>query len=101
MLAARFYHLAFSLIHKDATVSYIFLVSAIESLLHDYDIDNAVLEDWNAKAAKLIKKEVKDDNKYKEIEQIIMSKSVRIKKRFISFIKSHLTEKILVGSYTT
>ena len=45
MLAARFYHLAFSLIHKDATVSYIFLVSAIESLLHDYDIDNAVLED--------------------------------------------------------
>lgn len=92
MLAARFYHLAFSLIDRDDTLAYISLVSAIEALLHDYDIDNIELEDWNENAADLIKKAVSTD-KFAEIKQAILIKPTRIKQRFIGFIKEHLTDK--------
>jgi hypothetical protein len=92
MLAARFYHLALSLIHKDDTIAYISLVSAIEALLHDYDIENIELEDWNEPAAKLMRETLSED-KYQEVKELILVKPVRIKNRFINFIKEHLTDK--------
>jgi len=93
MLAARFYHLAFSLINRDATLAYISLICAIEALIHDYDVKNFRLGDWNDKAAKLIKSYVCDRKKYKEIEQVIITKPIRIKQRFKKFIVEHITNK--------
>jgi len=93
MLAARFYHLAFSLIYKDETLAYISLICAIEALLHDYDIQNFSLEDWNERVAKLIKSVLSNHKKYQEIEQAIVSKPLRIKQRFKAFIIEHITDK--------
>lgn len=92
MLAARFYHLAFSLIDRDETLAYISLISAIEALLHDYDIEDIELEDWNEPAAKLMKEALSED-RYQRIKELILIKPVRIKKRFISFIIEHLPDK--------
>lgn len=93
MLAARFYHLAFSLTYKDETLAYISLICAMEALLHDYDIQNFSLEDWNEKAAKLIKSALSDHKKYQEIEQAIITKPLSIKQRFKAFIIEHITDK--------
>jgi len=92
MLAARFYHLGFSLIGKDETLAYISFVSAVESLLHDYNINSITLEDWNEQAARLIKESTPDD-KYQEIQKVILANLPRIKQRFIACIKEHLTER--------
>lgn len=93
MLAARFYHLAFSLTNRDTTLAYISLICAIEALLHDYDIKNFSLDDWNKKAAKLIKSYVSNYKKYQEIKQAIITRPIRIKQRFKKFIVEHITDK--------
>jgi len=92
MLAVRLYHLSFSLIDRDETLAYISLVSAIETLLHDFDIDSIALEDWNEKAAKLLREAVSTD-RYQGIKEAVLTKPVRIKQRFIKFVKDHLTDR--------
>lgn len=93
MLAARFYHLALFLIYREPTLAYISLICAIEALLHDYDIYDFSLEDWNKKAATLIRSHVSNHKKYREIERAIITKPIRIKQRFKKFILDHITNK--------
>ncbi len=93
MLAARLYHLALSLIDRDKTLAYVCLVSAIESLLHDYDPNGVRLEDLNEEAASLIQATVPDPEQYRAIERALLKPLPLIKQRFKKFIIEHLSDE--------
>jgi hypothetical protein len=93
MLAARLYHLALPLIYRDETLAYVCLVSAVESLLHDYDPDGIQLVDWNKEAAELVQGAVSDAEQYRAIEQALLKPLPLIKQRFKKFIVEHLSDE--------
>lgn len=97
MFAARFYYLGYSLIEKDSTIAYLAFVSSIEALLHDYDVDKFTLEEWNENATKLIRNSMNEEQ-CEELRRAVITKPIKIKRRFISFVKEHLTDKYWADS---
>ncbi|MFQ5813775.1 MAG: hypothetical protein ACE5I2_11415 [Anaerolineae bacterium] len=93
MLAARLYHLALPLIYRDETLAYVCLVSAIESLLHDYGLDGIKLENWDEKVAQLVQGAVSDPEQYRAIERVLLTPPRLIKQRFKKFVIEHLSDE--------
>lgn len=90
MLACRLYHLALSLRHTDPSIGYITLVSAIEALSHDAPIPVPTLEEFDPNLAILVRNGF--PQAYIAIEQGILRGRKHIKKRFLAFTLSHLTD---------
>lgn len=91
MLAAKFYHLALPHITDDHDLAFLFLTSAIEPLLHDYDPDGIDLDAVNSELAALLRSKLTDKD-YQAAEDFFLNPLPRIKARFVRFILDHLRE---------
>ena len=92
IMAARFYHLALSLIEHDETLAYLCLSSSIECMLSGYKPRKFSLEDLNPEAYELLSKTKIKKAKLEAIEKAILKYEPKIKVRFASFIQDHISD---------
>lgn len=90
ILAVRLYHQALLLIEAQPDMAYLNLVSAIETLCHDYDVEKTIT-DLDHQLAELIGSIENGDIRSK-IEQKILKRERFIKSRFVAFILDYIEE---------
>lgn len=91
MWAVRLYHRAISIIEEEPDMAYLNLVSAIEALCQDTEIDRVELFEINKKLNDLIDK-VDDIHLRNEIKASIMKREKFINRKFVKFILDHVEE---------
>ena len=90
ILSVRLYHQALLLIEEQPDMAYLNLVSAIEVLCRDTDIEVS-LADIDQKIAKLVS-QVEDEDLRNKIEQAIMKREAFIQRKFVTFILKHIED---------
>ena len=96
MLAARLYHLALGVKEHDEVIAYLNLVSAIEALLHDYEIGEMKLEDFDPALATLARETTTDEEQYERLATALVQRERFIGRKFRHFILDHLTKRFWV-----
>ena len=96
ILAVRLYHQALLMIEEQPDMAYLNLVSAIETLCHDYDIEEIPIADVDQQLAKLVDS-IKDKDLRNKIEKKILERERFIKRRFVAFILAHTAENFWAG----
>jgi hypothetical protein len=93
MLASRFYALARAIHETSEDIAYILLVSAIETLTHDFEVPALRLEEIDARLADLLRSSVVDASVLEEIERRVLAQQRRISRRFREFVPAYLPER--------
>lgn len=91
ILATRLYHQALLLIENQPDLAYLNLISAVETMSNDYQIDGVQLSEINEKLDNLINK-VEDERLQKQLKQTILKKEKFIRRRFMKFTLDNTTD---------
>lgn len=91
ILAAKLYQQAIELLEEKPDIAYLNLVSSIEVLCQDFEIEDPPLNKLDAKLASLVS-QISDTNLQKSIEKTILAREKLIAQRFVSFIIAHTDE---------
>lgn len=90
ILAVRLYHRAILLIEEEPDLAYLNLISAIEVLCQDVELNSITLNDIDSELAKLVNS--LDDNIRDSIEKRIINRERFIKRKFVKFILDNIDE---------
>ncbi len=90
ILAVRLYHRAILLIEEEPDLAYLNLVSSVEVLCQDVELDDITLADIDIELAKLVNS--LDDKLRDNIEKRILSREKFIKRKFVKFILDNVDD---------
>lgn len=92
MLASKFYHEALPHVEDDHDLAYVFLTSAIEPLLRDFDPEGITLDEVNEDLAGHLRAKLEPAD-YLRAESLYLDPLPKIKARFVRFIMDHVHEQ--------
>lgn len=90
ILAVRLYHRAILLIEEEPDMAYLNLISAIEVLCQDVELDDITLNEIDSELARLINS--LDESIRDSIEKRIINRERFIKRKFVKFILNNIDE---------
>lgn len=91
ILAARFYHQALLLIEEHPDMAYLSLISAIETLCQDYEIEIPPLSELDLNLSNLVNF-ISDEEKRIKLEEAILKREGFLSRKFKAFIIDHIEE---------
>lgn len=95
ILAVRLYHKAILLIEEEPDLAYLNLVSSVEVLCQDVELDGITLADVDSELAKLVN--LLDDNIRDNIKKRILNREKFIKRKFVKFILDNVDDSFWFG----
>lgn len=92
VLALKFYWQSLNIIEESPDLAYLNLISAIEILCFDFEIERPDVDDFHPSLGKILDKLDNQDLR-KEIEAAVIKREHFISRKFVSFIAAHLNDE--------